>query len=440
MTKPNPNTIYSQAQIEEIMSDLDKLSQQIPFLSERLSHHPHSASRPDASRLSRLISIVSKKTSLRGNHNRKRIAKGYSSLKDEDGKEDEPLLSPNPKTSRRQSSDSDRTLVNSSSPLHHTSAEDILNELSPLIRELQRISNLMISTSPPYRTSHVFPNNEDRSGTAYQLIERFIGVCDDLIELVNTLNMPQRVSGNVDGDGDDHNDDGMRELLIAALKKKIQVEADRLKPNTHILSYGHSHPRPRSPYSISINVTSLEDKSKNPFIVHATSLTASDSPSSDSQRVRRNDDDSCSNISIAKDDDPEEVMLLSPSNISITGRRRESQPIKIANPSLLLESETLTNVDSNTLKKQNMAPFSHFNISVTNPTFSKNKNETQTAFQTDTTTLPSSSWAQNIIRIGSYQASLLFSNSPIAVRRSFFKVHTEGDEEVECEQSLLRAY
>ncbi|KAK6910193.1 hypothetical protein I203_104225 [Kwoniella mangroviensis CBS 8507] len=339
--------------ISQLRLDLENLSNEITHVTRRLLGPPSSISpylplNPQTSphRLSRLVSLLpSRSRSLR--------RKGKYEPIDE-----KPLLSGHTGDPRN-SDDSDTTLVPPGTP-PLLKAEDILKEMAQPISNLQRYSN---------RLHHLnLTVGEYKKDDKEELIGLFKTICTRLIDLLESLKTLSRDKSMFDNDNisdrkdEDNGEMEMRDLMIQALIKKINIELTRF-----------SSPIP----SFSLN----SSMTKNPFVLHSTSLTtdltAPSSIFSGSGKVT----------------DYDSEILISPA----VSQRRESlstpRPIKMTHHNHLdREIETMSLSSFSSLDKTVEGEYA----------LSSNNNQ---------------NWAQNIIRLGSYQASWLFSNTPVAVMK-----------------------
>ncbi|KAK8864314.1 hypothetical protein IAR55_001561 [Kwoniella newhampshirensis] len=270
-----------------------------------------------------------------------------------------PVLSESPTTndSRRGSDDSEKTLVHyGNRKLGYQSAENLLDLLAPLVSNLQRISIRL-------HAIHVSVEVEAKE-LEYGIVQNLFGtVTSQLTDLLSKFGqiessvsschrLGQRdFSSNPRIEQEDHiseefvdgHDLEMRTLMIQALMKKVQTEQGR-------------H-RPRPPISKTTNSDNDDPKhhstkallSRNPFIVHSTSVP----------------------------------LLPSARSTGITA------PIKIGDK-----------------EKADKDEAREMNRDAGGISYSSFISNSQT-----------STWAMNVVRLGSYQASALFSPSPIAVMR-----------------------
>ncbi|WWD02881.1 hypothetical protein V865_000923 [Kwoniella europaea PYCC6329] len=256
---------------------------------------------------------------------------------------------------RRNSKVSDITLEPPETP-PLLKAEDILKELAEPISDLQRYSNRLHHLS--------FTHREYNKHDQEELIELFKITCRRLIDLLESLKISSTDKSIFDNDhisnqkDEDNGEMEMRHLMIQALIKKINIELTRF-----------SSPTPSSRLNSSMT--------KNPFVLHSSSLSSNlTAPSSICTSETGYDGE----------------ILISPA----VSQRRESlstpRPIKMTHH-YHLDSEVDT-------------------LSSTSVSSSK-KTVEETAVSSDS----DQNWSQNIIRLGPYQASWLFSNTPIAVRK-----------------------
>ncbi|WVW83810.1 hypothetical protein I302_105831 [Kwoniella bestiolae CBS 10118] len=318
--------------------DLNLLSQQITHLTHILNpsspppQTPYTPPTPPQSphRLSILVSLLpSRFRSL------KRRGK-YSTI------DEKPVLG-----DRRGSSDSERTLVPheiDSKLTKYLSAEEILRYLARPISDLQKTSNKL------YHSQNT--NQKLKPKEKQDLILMFRDLCSRLLDLLDSLRIPMDKEGkNIFDDPSDSNDDGedeMRNLMIQALTKKINIELNRFSSQTQ------TH--------------TLNPKThKNPFVLHSTSLTA---PAS---------------LYTSSESGYDSEILVSPAICQGRDSLSTPRPIQLTH-----------SISNNSF-----------------PSFTSSDSD-KTCISTGASP---SNWAQNLIRLGSYQASWLFSNTPVAVKK-----------------------
>ncbi|WRT66273.1 uncharacterized protein IL334_003226 [Kwoniella shivajii] len=338
-----------------LLADLEDLSVEISNLSHHLSHKtPSSPAAPKSSTASRLSKLISHVLPSRSVSLRKR---GTGKYKDVDAR---PLIF------RRGSDDSDQTLVDPSN--NELSAEELLNLLAPSMTRLQRLSR------------KVAASNNGFSSTDYSVKSTFNDICTQFLDLLQSLRCPSSSDPDTDPDykgNDDPRDDSeeleMRNLMLSALTKKLQIENNRCS-------------------SLS---PSLID-ARNPFIIHSSSLSSESKIRSISSLESR--PSTVKGMKFAGNDFVDTEILLSPS----IHPKRFSKPIKIDHKNIDIDKDKVGGTED---EINTVGSFSSF--------LSKYQNSTNSR-HIDNMNNP---WAQNVIRLGSFQASLLFSNSPIAVRK-----------------------
>ncbi|WWC89416.1 uncharacterized protein L201_004340 [Kwoniella dendrophila CBS 6074] len=304
--------------------------------------------------------------------------------------------SPNTSETVRRCSDvSDRTPVDLPTKNELPSEEKLLKDLSPLISNLQRVGIYVAETRNT--------NQHHDSLKQEELVAQFKIVCEDFITLLEALKGYNRPSSDYDAKSSCYDDLDMRSLMLSALVKKIQFQ----------LSQSH-HPAHRL-----CPLSAAADKTKNPFIIHSTSLTSNKSSTSSlslssSSSIPRSPNNTSQQaqpkinfpVKFIDTNEHDTELLVSPS-IGTMGGRRESMPVKI---------------DFSSSSEPRETDETYFDYSSNYPSSSTSFSSQSTLINHHNQDLAykSNNWtkAQNIIRLGSYQASLLFSNSPIAVKRS----------------------
>ncbi|OCF40306.1 hypothetical protein I317_05873 [Kwoniella heveanensis CBS 569] len=454
---------------DQLRRDLSSLSKELTSLTLYLHQSPpicrsSSSSKsqpkdssprpPSPSTPSRFTRFLSRHTSLKG---RKGGLHGRGGKKAYEQLDEAPLLH-----IRRESDDSDKTLVDVQPEIEvdrnfrveqenstfageiHTvvgdqgclgstlEAEKLLSFLAPHITEIQRLGARLNSyASSALRSScssHQSTQEKD------ELLDLFKKICERLIDLLKELKTPGNVSadkrcGSDSGFSSDntpifrspfgsieHNQDyatennqkegqqqtqeqdhelEMRDLMISALIRKIQVELRRFPSGTSTAkntsastcklypqagvgittSYNNNHHSLAPP-------SALTGRVFNPFVVHSTGLLA---PPINLPNTTTGSQALCTDTYQA---DAETKLNLD------SGARRGSNPIKIS----LTPSSDIPCNPSNVQQQQGFSECGCLSTSYRRSG-------------------SSGGWAKNLVRLGSYQASLLFSNSPVAVRR-----------------------
>jgi hypothetical protein len=141
---------------------------------------------------------------------------------------------------RRGSADSNMTLVGDDT------AEKLLEVLAPIISGIQRLG--------------VNVKNMGETMDAEDVRETLMEICEMVLGVISEL------EGLEQGDGESH-DFEMRGLMLGALTKKVQAELDALDKQAKSIAV--SLPTPKS----SANSSPLSLTSRNPFVLHAASLT-----------------------------------------------------------------------------------------------------------------------------------------------------------------------
>jgi hypothetical protein len=236
---------------------------------------------------------------------------------------------------RRGSTDSDQTLVDEdgarSSPVAAMDSNALLAILAPLVGALQRLTPRLNASSAP---NDIFAS--------------FIGACTALTSLLTFLQRCSQDHEHASGDAGYDLDAEMRSLMLEALGKKVEMERHKIRRPSHdsdrsLISTTSTANTPFTNSSSSSISPLSPSHTKNPFVVHATSVH------------------------------------LSSSRVSVGGK---------AIP---------------------QAPSSRSSGSSTGGVAIANYGNFAGGGQ--------ASWAMNVIRLGSYQNSMLFSPSPVAVRR-----------------------
>ncbi|WVQ99322.1 hypothetical protein IAU59_006454 [Kwoniella sp. CBS 9459] len=268
-------------------------------------------------------------------------------------------------------------------------ADKLLSLLAPHISELQRLGARMSS----YRSSLVKGSSVQSSlspglsilGDSEQddnnIFRLFKNICDRLLDLMSEL----KTQPHSESEHEQDHDLEMRDLMISALVKKVEFELDRLPPTDQLRSglQVSTDNASKLGHDYTLAPPSRPRGSTNPFIVHSASLLAPPVhlpvTTTGTQAL-----DSTNGV----DGTGVNVNIDANSNYV----RRGSNPIKIS----LTPSPNPTSVG-----KQGFSEY-EYECEYLAP-----------AQQAST----GSGWAKNLVRLGSYQASMLFSNSPVAVRR-----------------------
>ncbi|WWD17387.1 hypothetical protein CI109_101828 [Kwoniella shandongensis] len=272
-----------------------------------------------------------------------------------DNIDETPLLTSAAVEGRRGSDDSDKTLVEPS-PLSSGvfTAEELLKLLAGPISTMQRLTNEVVAIGG--------------SGGELEVKNigvELLGIAERSQTLLTNLQCFETETAHVVTSTDkqvDKLDLEMKTLMLQALIKKVQFEQDRLRsfrpmatPVMAVDPLSHPSPYPRAP-SIPTKSGAAPSFSRNPFILQATNLP-----------------------------------LLASQSAS---HPSPSAPIKITRPiTPSLEVEDEINLSDRSGKAPQYSSF------VAN-------------------SQSSATWAMNVVRLGSFQASALFSPSPIAVRRA----------------------
>ncbi|WVF71551.1 hypothetical protein IAT40_006359 [Kwoniella sp. CBS 6097] len=441
----NTNTCLG---VNQLKRDLSSMSKEIRDLSKHLLEGPPNLSPNLQTKLPTPPSTPSRFTRFISRHRNSLKRKGRNGNGDMKNKKAYDKLDETPLLARRESDDSDKTLVDPQNDFEgHIAdnpndlgvdgkyqlcpgmsgqegclgstmeADKLLSVLAPHIAELQRIgsrlnsykSSLSRARSTPPLLSISPPRATHGGGVDTEPFKLFRDICSALLGLLKELKQPMATVPSLSFKSpfectranwsahhpeqeqeqepeqvQDH-DLEMRDLMISALIKKVEFELSRF-PGTETLptsfnsrSPAHSARTLADTSNTSNHHHSLappSDRASSPFVIHSTGLLAPP-------------------VNLPITTTGSQALLTA--NPNANGIRRGSDPIKIS-----LTASPITNTYDQRDQSQSGSR---------GPGFSEYE------YLTDTTAQNSGGWAKNLVRLGSYQASLLFSNSPVAVRR-----------------------